>query len=572
MTYEPDSPEAEAEEVLEELWNLAVLTCEQIEAYQPDIVIGLCHRGQIPLRATQALWEETRSEPFPPSMLTNIGREKTTDFNKLYKRLHGGPFIEWVSGPEDAGYYLAWISEHIAWQDELRAQAQAVLGARCKPSRILVIDDFVHEGETWLLALGLLKDTFPHADAILFAGNLDGSLSRLTRLWLASRYPSVYERILAPQEERAGLPALYQIAKVMPGTEDVDPMSLAWRPITADSPLVQQLSDYLPAEALLELPAWAYAFVDSYVRRRARESGSLEVPETVRSQTGRAPYRLTSTHLLFRHIWRHRRITLAEASWIASPSEAASMLWRLKESGFLAARGEDMQIDYYELAHRYGLMLYGPQRLEPGDDIAWATEGRATSILTPFSVEYALSDGSRGGAPVLVPVPDDCGAPVPADVLRVRPDMDEFAAEDVACPRAPRTFAGDNVSAPSDLRAEPETGLRAGYVLDFAGFEKLFYVTGDPNLDFVLQPEISVEEKASRLAHLAVQSVTPETFAERRDGIWYLHQAILSGAQTPLTEPYKQAILRLVGEAQGLLDARERIAARFAPPDTWVEP
>lgn len=302
MTQKPDVEDQVARS-LGALFDLALLAREQIETYQPDLVIGLCHSGQIPLRATQWLWEETRDKPFPPRMLTNIGREKTTDFNALYERLYGGPFIEWMSDPEEAGYYLAWVSEHTAWQDELRAQVQAVLGAGREPGRILVIDDFVHEGETWLLALGLLKDTFPNADAILIAGGNEGFASALTRLWLSSRYPAVLERIC--QEDDPLQIRLHRITHILHGTEDVDPMSLAWKPITAGSSLVQELSAYLPADALLELPAWAYAQVEAYVRRRAREPQSLTFPESLRSRLERQTYRLTPAHLLLRHIWRH---------------------------------------------------------------------------------------------------------------------------------------------------------------------------------------------------------------------------------------------------------------------------
>lgn len=261
---------------------------------------------------------------------------------------------------------------------------------------------------------------------------------------------------------------------------------------------------------------------------------------------------------------------MSEAERIVLPSDAESVLWNLRESGFLAAREEDGGIACYELAYQFGLMLYGPQRLEPSEDIAWATEGQAGAVLTPFPVEYAFRDGSRGGAPALVRVPDDCGAPVPADVFRVRPDMDELVAEHVLDSSAASEFADKGEAAvwtASEHTAAPEAALGTNYVLDFAGFQKVFYVTGEPNLDFVLKPEMSVEEKADRLAQLAAQSITPETFAERRDGIWYLHQAIASGAQTPLTDAYRQAILRFAGGARDLLEARARIAAaRFASP------
>jgi len=88
----------------------------------------------------------------------------------------------------------------------------------------------------------------------------------------------------------------------------------------------------------------------------------------------------------------------------------------------------------------------------------------------------------------------------------------------------------------------------------------VLYTYLKPILDFVLQDDISVAEKAERLAQLAVESVTSKTFPAGRDGIRYLADAICHGIQTLLTEPYRQAVLRLVGDAPDLEEARLRIA------------
>ena len=82
------------------------------------------------------------------------------------------------------------------------------------------------------------------------------------------------------------------------------------------------------------------------------------------------------------------------------------------------------------------------------------------------------------------------------------------------------------------------------------------------NLDFVREPDISVEEKAARLARRAVKSVTKKTYSEDRDGIRYLADARAHGVETPLTAAYRAAILRLADDAPDLATARRRIAQK----------
>ena len=82
----------------------------------------------------------------------------------------------------------------------------------------------------------------------------------------------------------------------------------------------------------------------------------------------------------------------------------------------------------------------------------------------------------------------------------------------------------------------------------------------------------SAQEKAARLAQLAVDSVTPETFRENRDGIYYLMDAIRRGIHTPLIEPYKEAILRLAGDAPNLEEVRQRIARQKGIEEPGIRP
>ena len=87
--------------------------------------------------------------------------------------------------------------------------------------------------------------------------------------------------------------------------------------------------------------------------------------------------------------------------------------------------------------------------------------------------------------------------------------------------------------------------------------------TSRPNLPEVISDDIPVAEKAETLARSAIASLTPDTAAAGHDGIRYLAEAIAQGIVTPLTESYRQAVLRLTGAAD-LAAARAAVAARNA--------
>jgi hypothetical protein len=97
---------------------------------------------------------------------------------------------------------------------------------------------------------------------------------------------------------------------------------------------------------------------------------------------------------------------------------------------------------------------------------------------------------------------------------------------------------------------------------DLGGVPHELYTWLQPNLDLVRDAEISVEARANHLARLAVKSVTAETYAEDRDGLRYLADAIAHGIRTPLTDAYRAAVLRLADDAANLATARKRIARK----------
>lgn len=91
------------------------------------------------------------------------------------------------------------------------------------------------------------------------------------------------------------------------------------------------------------------------------------------------------------------------------------------------------------------------------------------------------------------------------------------------------------------------------------------YTSLKANISKVLQDNLPAEDKAKELASLAFESVTKDTFCSQRDGIRYLADAIRCGVQTPLTDLYKEEILRKM-DSPNLEEARRQIAKQKGIP------
>ncbi len=384
------------QQTMEALWLLAQAICDQVESFRPDLVIVLLHSGEGPLRAALALWDETRGVPFPPIVRTNLGREKVRRYHELRDSLGREPLIEWLHGPDEAAHMLAWVAEQRPWQAELAAQVHAVLGDNNMPARILVVDDFAFEGTTWLLALGLLKEVFPQAEACYIAGTLGGWSGNLARHWLQEHYPAVYAEMEADaraERDQGEIETCLTLLRwIATGTEDVDPESLDWRPLSANSEAVQKLTRFLPAETWLTLPVWVYTTIETFVRRRVRGGRLLitlpariyttietfvrrwardgcplipapDVPPDPATTASTLPTahpritveRLTPPHLVLRHAWRTRHVTLHDVVVICgiSPSQATRLLAELVKQGYLVRHGQGNST-WYDLHPRVG--------------------------------------------------------------------------------------------------------------------------------------------------------------------------------------------------------------------------
>jgi hypothetical protein len=275
---------ASQKDILEPLWHLAQAACKDIEEFQPDLVIALAHSGWLPLRAVLTLWEETHRQPFPPFMLTNIGREKGEryfDFTELLDL----PMFQGVYAPTEVIVgWLAWLYEQRQMHDTLRQQIAGVLGPDVGPQRVLVVDDFVHEGSTWITTLGLLWLVFPTADSRFVSSAPQLPKAALGMLWVQQEHPEVFEALRGRIEaEEKSDPARssdleFYLGDVACGTEDVTRYSLEWRRISASSKCVQVLSDFLPAEQWLKMPMWVQNYVETYIRKQAHRPPSSWPP------------------------------------------------------------------------------------------------------------------------------------------------------------------------------------------------------------------------------------------------------------------------------------------------------
>lgn len=561
------------DEALDRLWRYALDVRREIDRTPPDLVIGLAHTAQLPVHAAQSLWRCTRPTPFPPTLITNLGREKEARYDAYRQERTLERYWGEFDGEEDVGFFLAWLAEQQDWQAQLRDQMAAVLGAGVAPAHILVLDECSAEGWTWGLTLGLLRLIFPAATTRFLAGHLGSEDAQLAQCWLREEHPDAWPRIevdLQAAPQGGDGPRLrLDIAKVALGTEDVVPSSLALRPLSPDSPQIARLASYLPPEAWLRLSAWAYARIAAEMQARA----DWPAPATEGWHGSMSENQFRPLTLLVDYAARHGCITRRALMAVTglNANRAAYLLRRFArpvrwlEGPLLVAAGRGRGA-WYRLAHRAGMLLYGAPLVEPGPELALPTAQRLETV-TPFAVEFARAAASRAGAPILTPVPAGCGAPVPAHIVVLHPEIAPSHAAGQLLRRArSRYFDYDEWEAWQDGRptgsGRQVTVERAPAELAAAtGVTQLLYAAPRVNLDFVLDAAVAPAEQAARLAELAVASVTTATYAAGADGIQYLAQMIAHGIQTPLTKPYRQAILRLTGAAD-LAAARTLVAAQ----------
>lgn len=205
-----------------------------------------------------------------------------------------------------------------------------------------------------------------------------------------------------------------------------------------------------------------------------------------------------------------------------------------------------------------GILAYGSLIADPGDEIRNALDDRIRGVQLPFNVEYARRSRTRGGAPTLVPVPEGIGGPVKGEILVLKATITEEEAKNMLYRREIHGVGlGQIYNHQNQVKKE---GLIIKELENFHGIPLIIYTYLNPNIVEILDLNLSDEKKAGILAEAAINSITPETYKDHKDGIWYLYQNIQSGIITPLTEPYKNEILRRANGAADLPAARDFFA------------
>jgi hypothetical protein len=100
----------------------------------------------------------------------NLGLEKSGLFRDRRKAAGGGDFNANYSDAFPIAPLLVWVADQLTWQDELREMVAGAIGANNTPGRILVLDEMVSEGDTYLMTLSLLHAVYPHAELRFLAG------------------------------------------------------------------------------------------------------------------------------------------------------------------------------------------------------------------------------------------------------------------------------------------------------------------------------------------------------------------------------------------------------------------
>lgn len=256
----------------DKMWRSACRVCDNILAYQPDLLLVLMHSGWGPVFAAQIIWQQTQSRPFPPVARTNLGREKIDVFESAIFGEISATFVGEYSPDEDIDQFLDWVASRADWQAQLRQQVVNAMQTDCNPKRILVVDDCIHEGSTGIVTLGLLNCVYPEATLRFLNAHS----------WNHGDYLELMLKVLGSQAEVFSTgkfpPSAIetQLRRIAIGSEDVFTDSLDWQSISVNSPSVQALREYrLPAE-WVQISQTIYAIIGDFISERASSYVSNE--------------------------------------------------------------------------------------------------------------------------------------------------------------------------------------------------------------------------------------------------------------------------------------------------------
>lgn len=362
--------------MIEQLYQTAREMCQVIDDFRPDLIVALAHGAWGVLWAVEAYWVSSKgAQAFPPLMVTNLGREKMERYERVRENLpcaHSDIFIADYAGEEEVGYFLSWLEQQQDWIAQFRQQAQAAI--RTDPERILILDDTMLEGCTYRLAIGLAEAAYPQAKIRFINGNVLAWRSELAYPWLEKNIPGWSE-----DQHRKIAGALYHLAT---GTKDIHIDSLAWEPITRQSPVMEKASAYLPAEKWLELPGWMMHTIQARVQEhfqsdaQTKPHGANDPPRSANNQSRIIEFQgISFEEEITKFVWQHGSITRQEMDRLFPIYKLpAHTLPKMLEYGTLIAEGS---------AHHRRYLLppeaSTPEEMlppEPPLNTFWVTPGR----------------------------------------------------------------------------------------------------------------------------------------------------------------------------------------------------
>lgn len=264
------------------LWGLAQNICNAVLQFQPEVVVVLMNSAWLPFLGGLHLWQSRQSwqhGAFPAVVQLNLGREKQRRYNQSGRRFASGNFGGLGASDLEIADYLCFLAEQRDWLEEMRQHFWIAYQGATFPQSILVMDDWLDAGGTFLLASGLLHSLYPHSKLHFVCGERDWK-SAFWNEWLSWYHPRLsFLQETDPLPDDQPRPPAYlaekrAIYRLTAGYEGISSDSLESRPISAESELLQPLLPYLPAEEWLKLPRYAEARILGLGDRQGYQPGS----------------------------------------------------------------------------------------------------------------------------------------------------------------------------------------------------------------------------------------------------------------------------------------------------------
>jgi hypothetical protein len=385
---------------IEALYRLGAQICEEIEKFQPDVVIGLAHSGWMPVVVAQALWAESRKNPFPSSTRTNIGLEKHEIYAARFGKFPPAFCCRTCSEePGRTSHYLAWIAEQSTWLNTLQTQIEEVFSLT--PKRILVVDDTFGGYRSSYATLALLETLYPDVDAYCLAGRNDLTDNLVTG-WLEQFVPTLAKEIFAIQRKNTNhtryiSPWQEKIKSLITGTEDITSDSLDWKFISSESPAIKALEDYVPAEVALSAPDWAKTLACTYAIQCLKE----EIQDDMIVDQGKDTDHLFS----FRHLSLNPEERLAARAWLQGGVTSTDIVQIYGDSPEKSKKGfEDVSVKHEWQHHGQGReSIYFPiVSLDSWINIYYLSESSSSDIPVQGFAEFLPDKLWAGAYPISV--------------------------------------------------------------------------------------------------------------------------------------------------------------------------